>query len=562
MNRYPYSIYLSSDKKRHFLSDFYPFILRLVFIFISLLSTTLFAGTPGVDDYDSNAFKDFITQEFATEKTSGYMKCTASAHTSYQNFQTLLDALTRCQHLTTEKKKQPDAPILAFSEAETAEAPTLVRLEKLETALRLLMQTGIRHNQLFNIMKIMSRTEATAALANEIQAAYRRWSGEQSAATAIQMPERWEPDEAQQTDLNTLEKRIRPRADHFFTHLLDNSNITTDWRTIVLAWYSIEPAGYAPMSSIAGLLRHHSHEERLHYLQTSMAGRNMAGRMFMKLVAIYHGAGGRAKAQAEHMMEPLWQYCPGWTMENLVEHINNRYPSTNFFDCFLRMTLVDFFEQNKTRFQQTILFDIETLKRTLGITDLYVESTLADLIEAIEKSRLNGDKVKLYSSLLILISGVQEITDEYGYSCDSPLLATLLKDFASSAYPDTRAGTWPLTHNESSLKASITDTLLKHGTWQQKFGIFLITNGQINPYPPFLPLSEKDETHASPAAQEDEISNPQQQTAEIRRRGDYVQIPHHYGMEAIIQPRQMGVCLPDTSLCCCLMESELYKKYS
>ena len=549
MIRCSYSTYLFTGKKQQFSSRFYIFFITAVFILTSCCSINIFAGTTGIDDYDSDQFKKFIMQEFMGKKTSTrYIEETENDSLTHEKFQTLINELVRCKSLNKEEEKKLNSLITsARKEKEKArkgkkkrKEAALTQSQKMEDILRSLMEQGVKNGKLPDIISTMLRVYPVNSVAITIQAAYADWFRKAEAQrTTMAMPsgasEAQETVDGEETPSSentitpktmihvlqkalgktdrqratqvpcgqtclfrqakvrstpSIEVLVAPTASLFFENLLDDTS-KIDWPSIALAWLSIKKED----SEIFKLFLHNSHHDRFEYFQSLITREAIQTQVFMKLAAIFHETGDKEKDQAKKMMEPVTEYHLDLNMKGLLEHINEEYPTSAVFYDFYNTGLVNFFEKNKDRFKNTAISHINALRKKMKLTTPNIEPVLSDLIDAVRQNKSPDEKIESYYELLILISNMQEKQET-----DNGLIflniARMLLDQLNSQTDPAHSGAYDepdlsVHCDESAIKRDIIDILDNHGTREQKIGMILMTNGRIYSDPANLPSQAK-----------------------------------------------------------------------
>ena len=540
MIRCSYSTYLFADKKRQLSSHFYIFFITTVFILTSCCSINIFAGTTGVDDYDSAQFKRFIKQTFVDKETSACISETDSALLDDRSFQTLSNELVKCGYLDSREGKELNS-LITFAQKEKEKAKTSrkkvtqatsTQSQNLENILRLLMKQGVGNGKLPDIISTMFRISPVSAAAITIQGNYAKWfkkaeaqrttmatpsgtsaqetiDGEETPSSentitpeilaaaitsALKKTEKQRATQAhcsktcllqlaqkQSTPSDSIEALVAPTASLFFENLLEDTS-KIDWPSIALAWLSVRKAD----SEIFKLFRYDSHRERFTYFQSLITREDIKTEVFMKLAAIFHEAGSETESQAKKMLEPATANSLDLSMESLLEYVNEKYPTSSVFKDFHKTGIVDFFEKNKSKFNDTVVLRPNALLEKMNLTTLNIQPVFSDFIDAVRHSKSPAEKIKSYYKLLTLISDMQEKQET-----DSSL--TFLNfTRALTGQSDSQTDSAPSeAYDEHRLRDDIISILGKHGTREQKIGMILMTNGRIYSDPANPPSQAK-----------------------------------------------------------------------
>ena len=516
-----YLIYLYANKKRQFSLYFYLFLLTLTCIFTSFYSINVFAGTSGVKFYESVEFKDFITKEFITGDTSEYVKKTENPLLSYENFKTLINELVRNNYLDNRGKRELNRIISCSMEMAGMKGETSAPPEELEGILRLLMKRGVRNGKLAEIISTMSNIFPIKSIVYSIKETYDHWLKKQG-TEAVDSPDGSEevdwhdqypltpplPENVitikqagviteksmkrdntatiqhefhyEHVSQELLKQTIEQQAENFFKQLKDNDgSIIIDWPAMALALSTGNNT-----RQLSELLRYRTSAERLEYFKDSISScESVKAGVFMKLVAIYHEAGGARKRQAKKMAAPILKDQENFTMKHLVAHINDQYPHKTLSDSFFEEGLVTFFETHEEEFRLTYLAHAIELQKALKIDAPGMNSTFNDLIKSIELFRENNpDKQKVYAHFIRLISEDEEAVSEDYCAPDS-----FLKVFSKKTMPYGACNSIRIKFlSQPELKENISSMLEQHGSKEQKLGVLLMTDGRINPFPEYI----------------------------------------------------------------------------
>ena len=480
MSCYSYLLYLSADKKRQFLSCFYLCILALACMFTSFCAVNIFAGTPGVDNYDDYAFKYFIIRKFRIEK-SRYVERAANQDLSHENFQSLFENLVGYGFLNQEKvnelNKLTSSPGIKKAKKKKKEKKSKsIQYNKLEDILRLLMTTGAYNSNLPGIMDTMLATPSIEKIARKIQSEYETREQQTEEIDGQVISRLTAPLED-----SGIIKILEQEASHFFEQVSSNHDKTVNWPAMALAL-----SAKASSTQLFDLLRHRTDAERRHYLREKILNETIKLNAFLRLVAIYYSQGPGGQTQATKLMTPVLNAHQSLAMESLIENINRQYQHPAFTVYFLKRGLADFFTDNRMQFKHTHLDHHEKFKEFLNIRAPGMKASFFDLIEAIRlQAKQPADMQPTYHQFIKLISEEQEEV-----SNDASAINNLTKALVNGQMPlHTEAETTLPFYRQPHLNEAIASVLGAHGTTEQQLGMLIITDGRIHPYPDGTPVS-------------------------------------------------------------------------